>query len=67
MRITHPARPQLLLGQLESARDFLRRLNVVDFDIYYADAQADARVNLAERLQVGRGPVRQLEHEMVGP
>ena len=48
------------------ARDFVRRLDVVHLDVDHADAELDARIHLAQRVEVLRRAVRHFQHQVVG-
>src|SRR5262245_57565938 len=60
-----PPAAQYRFSPLDAARDFLRALDVIHLYIHHADAEADAWVHILQRLQILRGPMRQLEHQMV--
>ena len=49
-------------GGFYAAGDLFGRLDVVDFDVDYANAEADARVDVLQGAQVARRAVGEFEH-----
>ncbi len=64
IQATRPG-PSTLFGALQSGGDLFGRFDVIDLHVHHADAQADARVDVPQRFQIGGGAVRHLQHQVI--
>ena len=63
---SRPAPRRARARHARAPRDLVRGFDVVHFDVDHADADADVRPQVAQRLQIRRRPVGELEHQMIG-
>ena len=66
MDVSDPSRADCFFDLFDAGSDFVRRFNVVDFNIYDSDTQLDVPGDVFERLEIVLGAVSELEDQMVG-